>query len=102
MAHTSPVGCEHIAFSGDFLWQPRSTGNKPQSAQHQMCRHQETHEKPDAWRQRMAGRKGGEQLNAVAPVGGETLDETSGFQVIGHVLQPRAPAFERPPLPLER
>lgn len=20
LAHTSPVGCEHIAFSGDFLW----------------------------------------------------------------------------------
>jgi TnpA family transposase len=31
MAHTSPVGCEHIAFSGDFLWDraAQATNRKP-------------------------------------------------------------------------
>lgn len=31
LAHTSPVGWEHIAFSGDFLWDraAKATGRKP-------------------------------------------------------------------------
>ena len=31
LAHTSPVGWEHIAFSGDFLWDraAQSTSRKP-------------------------------------------------------------------------
>ncbi|AFL50546.1 hypothetical protein USDA257_c19610 [Sinorhizobium fredii USDA 257] len=31
MTHTSPVGWEHIAFSGDFLWDraASATGRKP-------------------------------------------------------------------------
>lgn len=31
LAHTSPVGWEHIAFSGDFLWDraATATGRKP-------------------------------------------------------------------------
>ena len=65
----------------------------------QMRRRDEIDEQPDARRHGPAGREGGEEFDAVAPVVGEAFDEASGFKILRHVperLQREAPALEHP------
>jgi len=64
-----------------------------------MRRGDEIHEQPDARGRWTAGEEGREQIEGVAAVVGEAIDEPSGFKILRHVpkrLQREAASLERP------